>query len=111
MIKIVISVIIIVLSILYTFEYTETQTNEYLNKEEANLKGWIPSIIPASSYEIKETHNIDTNEIKGSFKYDDIDEKVFLNKLIYKNGFYIWKDFLFKIDKEKNEVLFFHNKE
>lgn len=110
----------LVLVVFYIVEYYETQTNLYLNKEDvlkekAISRGWIPLIIPNSSYEIVETHDIDTNEIdtneiEGSFKYQDIDEKVFLSKLTYKNRFFIWKDFLFKIDKEKNEVLFFSNK-
>lgn len=32
-------------------------------------KGWLPEYLPRSATEINETHNIDTNEVKASFKY------------------------------------------
>jgi hypothetical protein len=36
--------------------------------------GWVPTFIPRSSYEIRETHNIDTNIVKMSFKYNPVDK-------------------------------------
>ncbi len=36
--------------------------------------GWIPTFIPKSSYGLKETHNIDTNVVRMSFKYDPEDK-------------------------------------
>jgi hypothetical protein len=33
-------------------------------------RGWVSEFIPNSAYSIKETHNIDTNTVHMSFKYN-----------------------------------------
>jgi len=55
--------------------YSENPSAYFESYEDAKISGimdagWIPAFIPRSSYEIKETHNIDTNIVKMSFKYD-----------------------------------------
>ena len=94
--------------ILYTID---TKTNNYPNREavakdNAISHGWIPSILPNSAYDIKEKHNIDTNQFYGSFRYLEKDEKEFLSHLKkYKNN-YVWEDFVFEIDTKLNKVKF-----
>lgn len=36
-------------------------------------RGWIPDYIPRSSHDIREQHDIDTNRVKMTFKYDPQD--------------------------------------
>jgi len=38
-------------------------------------RGWIPTFIPQSSTEIRETHNLDTNIVRMTFKYSIGDTK------------------------------------
>jgi hypothetical protein len=105
---------IILLLIIVTLLYSckETQTNrykskEYVIKDGAIRRGWIPEIIPESSFNIIETHNLDTNTIKGSLQYKEIDEPYLINKL--KNKM-VLKNFKFTIDINKNHLKF-KNKE
>jgi hypothetical protein len=94
--------------------YSDVQINKYedfnVAKENKALeKGWVPSILPNSAYEIAETHDIDTNAVFGSFKYKEEDEKMLLEQLKLKsdiNNTYEWKNFLFKIDTKENRVKF-----
>jgi len=104
--------LIIGLIVIYVISTIDTQTNVYNNKYEvisdgAIKRGWIPNIIPDSSYEIINTHNIDTNEIAGSFKYLEKDENTFLNYLEKHNNKLLWENFEFTIDKKSNKVQFF----
>jgi hypothetical protein len=62
---------------------SETQDAFYKNIDEAIKhsaieKGWIPNILPRSSYEIYERHDIDTNTVWLKFKFDKMD----INELI-----------------------------
>jgi len=101
----------LVFFILYsTFE--DVQINKYPTMEEVKEdnaldRGWIPAVLPDSAYEISETHDIDTNQLFGSFNYKEPDEKKLLEQLIIipdTNGTMEWGNFLFKIDKENNHV-------
>ena len=100
--------------LLFSIFFADVQINKYtdiaaVKDQQAIQKGWIPAILPASAYEIAETHDLDKNELFGSFKYKEADEVLFLKQLQSigdeKNTLY-WEDFLFRVDKEKNLVKF-----
>jgi hypothetical protein len=112
--KLLIAAVVFAASIylLFSFFFSDVQINKYSSiaavKEQGAIdRGWVPSILPKSAYEITETHDLDKNELFGSFKYKDTDEKAFLQQLSpindEKRTMY-WEDFLFRIDKEKNLV-------
>jgi len=107
--------ILIISTLIYVcflYFFSDIQSNTYRNltdikNKNAIKRGWIPSILPLSAYKITETHNIDTNEIWGTFKYKERDEVSFLKQLTPKNSkLYQWKGFLFKVDKKLNLVQF-----
>jgi len=100
--------------LMLTRNFSDVTINKYpdfdsVKKEGVMEKGWIPSLLPASAYDIAETHNLDSNELFGSFYYKESDEKHLLEQLsnaekekgVYKKG-----GFLFRIDTEKNRVKF-----
>jgi hypothetical protein len=95
-----------------THYFGDVEINKYDSKataqqEQAIERGWIPAILPESAYEISETHNLDTNELFGSFYYKDKDEKIFMENLTLMpdmNDTLEWGNFLFRIDQEKNHV-------
>ena len=96
--------------LLFSYFFVDIQINKYasidaVKDQKAMQEGWVPSILPASAYDIIETHNLDENEIFGSFKYKDVDEEAFL-KHITKNSDDVleWDHFLFQIDEEVNLV-------
>ena len=71
--------------------------------------GWIPAIIPASAYDIVESHDLDTSTIFGSFKYKERDEETFMQNLTELNNaekMSEWGNFLFKVDTNLNQVKF-----
>ncbi|WP_415406215.1 hypothetical protein ACLHDG_10645 [Sulfurovum sp. CS9] len=111
---ILISLIFIFLTfLLFLLKNMDSQTNNYLNKEEvlentAIQRGWIPDILPDSAYKIVETHNIDTNKLNGSFKYLEKDEEIFLDNLKSQESRLVWGNFEFKVDKANNRVKFFN---
>jgi len=92
--------------------FGDVEINKYSNKDAVLQykiieKGWIPAILPESAYDISETHDIDTNELFGSFYYHDVDEAKLFSKLELlpdMNETYHWGDFLFKVDREKNYI-------
>jgi len=97
--------------VLLTSYFTDTQINKYdsvaaVHDNKAMQEGWVPKILPTSAFDIVETHNIDTNENFGKFSYKEQDETSFLAQLSENNDTYSNAHFLFKIDKEKNEVRF-----
>jgi len=68
---------------LFIVACSETIDTSYKNIDEAMKygaveKGWIPNILPRSSYEIYERHNLDTNTVWLRFKFDKRD----INELI-----------------------------
>jgi len=112
--KLLIAAVVVAASVylLFSIFFTDTQINKYSNLEsvkdqKAIQEGWIPAILPTSAYEIAETHDLDKNELFGSFKYKESDEETFLKQLSpindEKKTMY-WEDFLFRVDKEKNLV-------
>lgn len=111
--KMLLIVLIVFIGIyfLLTHYFGDTQINKYdslesVQKDTAIQRGWIPKILPASAYDIVETHDIDTNQNFGKFKYKEEDEAAFLAQLSEDNDTYSNERFLFKINKEKNEVRF-----
>jgi len=87
-------------------KYDDYQT---VMEDNATERGWIPGILPKSAFDIAETHDIDKNELYGSFRYKQKDEEAFtshLKALPDSNDTYEWEHFLFKIDKEKRRVKF-----
>ena len=97
--------------LLLTSYFSDTQINKYdsvaaVHDNKAMQQGWIPKILPRSAYNIVETHDIDTNENFGKFNYKEQDEESFLAQLSENNDTYSNDNFLFKINKEKNEVRF-----
>ena len=94
--------------------FQDMQINKYANLEEVKTntaiqRGFIPAILPDSAYDIVESHDLDTNTIFGSFKYKEKDEETFIQNLTDLNDadhMLGWKDFLFKVDKNLNQVKF-----
>ncbi len=97
-----------------THYFGDVQINKYqdiamVKQEQAIQKGWIPSILPESAYEIAETHDLDSNTLFGSFYYKEKDEKAFMENLTLMpdmNNTLEWGNFLFKVDMEQNHVKF-----
>jgi len=63
-----------VLGLLSFCAYLETPSSYFATYKDAKTSGmmdagWIPTYIPHSSTEIRETHDIDTNFVKMTFKY------------------------------------------
>lgn len=76
-------ILIFILLPLVIIACSETQEAFYKNlddakKHDAIEKGWIPNILPRSSYEIYERHDLDTNTAWLRFKFDKND----INELI-----------------------------
>lgn len=98
--------------LLFSYFFVDIQINKYddiaaVKDQKAIEHGWVPSIVPLSAYEITETHNIDKNELFGTFKYKEEDEKNFLTHLTTKSeGVQQWGNFLFKVDTKLNLVKF-----
>jgi hypothetical protein len=92
--------------------FNDVQINKYDNlrqvkEDQAIQKGWVPTLLPPSAYDIEETHDNDTNQLFGRFYYKETDEKVVMTQLASlpeSNGTYTGKDFLFRIDTGKNMV-------
>jgi hypothetical protein len=64
----------------------ETKDSFYPNLDAAKKagaieRGWIPDIIPESSKEIYERHNLDTNRVWVRFKFDRGDIKRLINRV------------------------------
>jgi len=114
--KLILGMLLLAVIIYFTFThyFGDVQINKYDSKsvvkqEQAIERGWVPGIIPDSAFEITETHDIDTNEIFGNFKYKQEDEEKFIKAITLvpdTNDTYTQGDFLFKIYTEKNYVLF-----
>ena len=104
--------ILIFLLINQSFEdmqISKYESIEEVKKNTAIKGGWIPAILPNSSYDIVESHDLATNTIFGSFKYKDEDEEIFMQNLTDLNNAdqtLEWKNFLFKVDKSLNQVKF-----
>ena len=111
--KILLIILLVFLTIylVLTSYFPNTEINKYdslesVNEKKAIAEGWIPKILPASAYDIVETHDVDTNTVFGKFSYKEKDEETFLSKLKESNDMYEGENFLFKVDKKKNRVDF-----
>jgi len=104
----------ILIFLLINQNFEDMQISKYKSLEEVkNNKaiqgGWIPAILPDSSYDIVESHDLDTNTIFGSFKYKEEDEETFIQNLTDLNSaddMLEWRNFIFKVDKNLNQVQF-----
>ena len=98
--------------VIFTQRYSDVQINKYQDLEvvkenKAIQKGWVPSILPDSAYDITETHDPDANTIFGNFNYKEQDEAGLMKHLTVKpdmNNTLEWGDFLFRVDKKLNRV-------
>jgi len=112
--KIIVAMLLFILAVYYllTSYLSDVQVNKYSDREtvkknQAIERGWVPAILPESAYDISETHDLDTNELFGSFQYKEKDEESLLKNMTAspdENTTLEWGDFLFKIDREKNRV-------
>jgi hypothetical protein len=90
------------------------QINKYadmqaVHEQRATEKGWLPTLLPPSAYAIAETHDLDTNNVYGKFRYKEPDEAALMSKLTPLNdgnGTYLWQHFWFRVDRDKNLVQF-----
>ncbi len=113
-ILITVALFTILIFLLINQNFEDMQISKYESLEEVkNNKaiegGWIPTILPASAYDIVESHDLDTNTIFGSFKYKEKDEETFIEKLTDPNSaddMLEWGNFIFKVDKNLNQVKF-----
>lgn len=63
---------------MWILERTESPRSTFATFEEMKAsgliaRGWLPEFLPRSATEIQETHDIDTNRVQASFKYDITD--------------------------------------
>jgi hypothetical protein len=64
----------IVLAVLRYMEYTENPKSAFESYEELErsgliARGWLPQYLPPSATNIKESHNLDTNRVWATFRY------------------------------------------
>ncbi len=64
----------------YLFDYLETyeshfETYQQLEASELIDKGWVPSFIPGSAYDIHETHKVDVGRVDVRFRFRPGDTK------------------------------------
>jgi len=77
-----------------------------VQEQKAIENGWVPSNLPASAYDIAETHDIESHIVVGKFSYKEEDEESFFSQLTSEGEVYEGEGFLFKVDKEANLVKF-----
>ncbi len=114
--KILLGTVVVAISIylMLTYLIEDVQINKYsdihfVQEQKAIEQGWIPEILPVSAYDIVETHDIDKNTIFGTFSYKEKDEEKFLQNMTVLNDdnqTLAWKNFLFRVDRDKNYVRF-----
>jgi len=112
--KLILGMILFIVATYYMLVtyFGDVQINKYDSKsavkeEQAIERGWVPNILPDSAFEISETHDLDSNQLFGSFSYKEPDEKKLLAQLTVipdMNGTMEWGNFFFKIDKTHNHV-------
>ena len=102
----------VVIYLLFSTLISDVVINKYdtlqaAQEQSATKNGWLPAILPASAYDIAESHDTKKQDIFGLFHYKEADEAAFLSRLTPSkeyNQTMVWGDFLFHIDKEKNIV-------
>jgi len=101
----------VVVYFVLTNYFSNVEINKYdsidaVKDKKAIENGWIPKNLPASAYDIAETHDLDTNVLVGKFSYKENDEVAFLAGLKKSNEVYEAEGFLFKVNTELNLVNF-----
>ena len=102
----------VLIYVVFIQRYSNVQINKYedvevVKENKAIQNGWVPAIIPNSAYNITETHDPDANTLFGSFNYKEQDEAKLMDHLTVKDdikNILEWKNFLFTVDKEQNQV-------
>ena len=104
--------LVLIISIIMLSYFSDDYSNSYKNVQAVEAdgaiqRGWIPSIIPNSAYDIVEKHSLDSNVFYGSFYYKKEDESNFIKHLIplkEPKDTYSWKETLFHIDTKLRKV-------
>jgi len=102
------------LNFILSHYFQDMQISKYSNLQEVKTdtaiqRGFIPAILPASASKIVESHDLDTNTVFGSFNYEEKDEETFIQNLTDLNSaddMLEWGNFIFKVDKNLNQVKF-----
>ncbi|MDD1758507.1 MAG: hypothetical protein LUQ22_07245 [Methanotrichaceae archaeon] len=73
-------VVAILVGAVWLLEYSETseshfETYQQLEESELIGKGWVPSFIPRSAYDIHETHKVDVARVNVKFRFRPGDTK------------------------------------
>jgi len=112
--KIIIGILLffIVVFFLIRSTFSDVIINKYdsyqtVMEDNATEHGWVPSLLPKSAYNITETHDLDKNQLFGSFYYKEPDEVKLMNELTLlpdSNQTFEWGNFLFKVDKKANQI-------
>ena len=61
---------------------------KYATLKEAQIdvdRGWIPPVLPPSTYSIEDSHNLDVNVGEGAFKFNPTEYSSFITKLTVTN--------------------------
>ena len=68
---------LIVVSSCDYIERPKSYFSDYQELKDSGIieKGWVANFIPKSAYDIHEQHDIDTNRVKMTFKFDENDTK------------------------------------
>ena len=65
----------------YSLEQPKSHFTDFKGLEKSGLieRGWVPSFIPQSAYDIHEQHDLDTNWVQMSFKFNPKDTSTMVN--------------------------------
>lgn len=77
---------IFLITVLFLCGCSETVTSQYEARADAEAdklfeRGWLPSIIPQSSFKITTKNNLDINTSEGNFAFSPDDGKEFISHL------------------------------
>ena len=75
-----VGMVVIFVGAVWLFEYLETseshfETYQQLEESELIGKGWVPSFIPRSAYDINEKHKVDVGRVNVKFRFRPGDTK------------------------------------
>ena len=74
------TVVLVLVGAVWLLEYSETseshfETYQQLEESELIGKGWVPTFIPRSAYDIHETHKVDVARVNVKFRFRPGDTK------------------------------------
>ena len=114
--KLIIAALLVAVSLylLLSVFVQDIQINKYkdlraVREHQKAVRGYLPSILPPSAYDITEMHGRDAHGIFGQFSYKEADEAMLLSQLKPikdGNGTMQHGAFLFRVDTAKNLVKF-----